>query len=164
MICPKCGADVPASATVCPKCGHTLGPVIDAKGYNGSDGFSDTSLKGLFFDYNGRLNRKRYFFRGAVLGCLQTTLTWILDAIGLSTMEIFSISAATLIATVVTYIGSFSLVARRAHDVGRDSIFFIILMFIPIVNVISGLYLLFKKGDTGPNRFGPDPLEHPNWL
>jgi len=30
-------------------------------------------------------------------------------------------------------------------------------MFIPVVNLVLGLYLLFADGTVGPNQFGEDP-------
>ena len=50
------------------------------------------------------------------------------------------------------------LVIRRLHDIGRSGWWWL-LVFIPFVNFIMGIYLMCKKGETGPNRFGPDPLQ-----
>ena len=50
------------------------------------------------------------------------------------------------------------LVIRRLHDIGRSGWWWL-LVFIPFVNFIMGIYLMSQKGETGPNRFGPDPLQ-----
>ena len=33
----------------------------------------------------------------------------------------------------------------------------ILLMFVPIVNALFGLYMLFADGTVGPNQYGEDP-------
>ena len=33
----------------------------------------------------------------------------------------------------------------------------ILLLFIPIVNIVFGLYMLFADGTVGPNQYGDDP-------
>ena len=47
---------------------------------------------------------------------------------------------------------------RRIHDINLSGwwcIAFILLSVIPIVGMLSTLFLYFKPGDTGSNRFGP---------
>lgn len=41
----------------------------------------------------------------------------------------------------------------RFHDFNKSG-FFALLMFIPFVNVIAMIYLCFKKGDAGKNKYG----------
>ena len=48
----------------------------------------------------------------------------------------------------------FILAIKRFHDVDRSG-WHSLLLFIPVVGFLVCLYLLFKKGTTGPNRFGP---------
>ena len=50
------------------------------------------------------------------------------------------------------------LAVRRLHDLDRPT-WWIVGNFVPIVNVLFSLYLLLAKGTTGPNQYGPDPLE-----
>lgn len=44
---------------------------------------------------------------------------------------------------------------RRFHDIGKPAIW-VILLFIPLVNLIVALLLLTKPSD-GPNQYGPGP-------
>ena len=46
---------------------------------------------------------------------------------------------------------------KRLHDLDKSA-WFILVMFVPIINFIFGLYLLFAKGVEGDNKYGPDPL------
>jgi uncharacterized membrane protein YhaH (DUF805 family) len=48
-------------------------------------------------------------------------------------------------------------VAKRFHDLDRSALY-ILGMLVPFYNLYLGIILLFQKGTTGPNRFGPDPL------
>ena len=47
-------------------------------------------------------------------------------------------------------------IVRRLHDINASGIA-IVLFFIPIVNLIAHLVLLFKAGTEGPNNYGPAP-------
>ena len=47
--------------------------------------------------------------------------------------------------------------ARRFHDIDMSGVWMLIL-FVPFIGTILGLYWMCKKGDEGKNRFGPDPL------
>ena len=37
-------------------------------------------------------------------------------------------------------------------------------MFIPFLNILIGLYMVFGPGSTGTNRFGKQPNKNPTWL
>jgi len=41
---------------------------------------------------------------------------------------------------------------RRSHDLGRSG-WFALICIIPF----AGWYLVFKRGDSGPNKYGPSP-------
>jgi hypothetical protein len=47
---------------------------------------------------------------------------------------------------------------KRLHDLDRSGAHYWLLL-VPLYNIYLALLLLFKKGTTGPNRFGPDPLQ-----
>lgn len=51
------------------------------------------------------------------------------------------------------YIFGFSLLIRRFHDLGKKG-WFSLLIFIPFINVIIHLYLLFATGAAGENMYG----------
>lgn len=135
----------------------------------------ENSLKEKFFSYKGRLNRKRYFVRGMVIGAIQGLILGIDKA---SENNAFHLSENTeivlglfmLAMLLAGIISHFMLVIRRLHDTDKSgwwAVFFSSYYIsalspkIAIVNVIGwplALYLLFKKGNNGFNRFGADPL------
>lgn len=47
---------------------------------------------------------------------------------------------------------------RRLHDLGVSG-WFVLCNFIPYGNIAVAVVLLFKDGQSGPNRFGPDPKD-----
>ena len=62
-----------------------------------------------------------------------------------------------LLMVLLTWI-SICLGIKRLHDIGWSG-WWIILMFVPFVNIVISLILLFKRGTFGENKYGPDPLE-----
>jgi uncharacterized membrane protein YhaH (DUF805 family) len=59
---------------------------------------------------------------------------------------------------LLTLIPSLALMIRRLHDLSRPA-WWVIATFIPLLNLVLGLYLLFARGTYGPNEYGPDPIE-----
>ena len=98
---------------------------------------------------DGRLNRLRFFLRGLVLGVLATV-------VGVALMINVSEEVGMAVYTLLI-LGQFPLDIRRCHDMGKSG-WWTLLLFVPFVNLIWALVLLFKKGTEGENAYGPDPL------
>ena len=156
-----------------------------------------------YFSYRGRLNRKPYILRSLVLSLALNVILPL--GLGMITFALPSgeivFNILSIILGLVSQVASFSLIARRLHDIDNGAESFIKLSLgvgigifviglvclllpllpIPFIRVIMGgiitfvigagwifgLYiffvlicLLFRKGTTGPNRFGEDPLQH----
>ncbi len=112
--------------------------------------------------FEGRLGRAHFawaqlaFLVAVILvRIVFSSLDLILDGIGaLMTLA----SAVAIIAMVVVNVG---VTVRRYHDMAWSG-WFVLLNFIPFVNVVMLLVLLFRKGTAGSNRFGaPFPAEMP---
>ena len=56
-----------------------------------------------------------------------------------------------------------SVTCRRLHDINRSG-WWQLIIFVPIVGWIVDLYWMIKKGTPGPNRFGEDPLQPPQFM
>ena len=97
------------------------------------------------FTTRGRLNRKAYF--------IQTLKLIVLMIVG-AILAQFLIGVPILIAACV---GSYMISIRRLHDLNKSG-WWVLLYFVPYVNLVFGLYLLFKSGTPGYNRYGEDPL------
>lgn len=108
----------------------------------------------MFFTFDGRLNRKPYFFGNLALGLISALFTMIMDN---SDSGLISILGAIM--GIALIIASVSLIIKRLHDLDKGGLWALI-MLIPIVDFFFGLYLLFAKGTDGYNRFGEDPLQN----
>ena len=112
------------------------------------------------FTAEGRLNRLRYIkymiilaIAGAIAkfttSCMATLLTG--DPEGALVMMI------TLILAVIAGIGNIMLMIRRIHDLGKSG-YFVLLAFVPFINVIFSIYLFCAAGQVGSNQYGEEPL------
>ena len=108
------------------------------------------------FSFDGRIRRIEYFLSGIVGGIVFSIGTFILGAgmgsAGGSVVGLL-IGLAALVASMW-----FSLAqgVKRLHDLDKSG-WLILLMFVPIVNALFGLYMLFADGTVGPNQYGEDP-------
>ncbi len=58
---------------------------------------------------------------------------------------------------LVSFIISMIFFIRRLHDINMSG-WFSLLIIIPLVNIVFGIFVLVKKGTEGANRFGPERI------
>lgn len=114
-------------------------------------------LTELFVTANGRLNRKSFIYRCLFLSLVFGILNVILQIVGVITFVI-PMYVIQFIFSAINAVCTLTLSIRRLHDVGRCGLW-VLFAFIPLLNLIFFLYLICKRGDTGPNDYGPDPLQ-----
>lgn len=114
-------------------------------------GTQEQSIKDRYFSTTGRLNRKPYILRSILLSILAIICSALLDT---ATSILIIIGCIGVIACVISGI---MVTVRRLHDLNMSGWWYL-LLWIPFVNFIFSLVLLFKKGTDGPNSYGPDPL------
>ncbi len=107
-------------------------------------------IKDTFFTSEGRLNRMAYFTKVLIL-FIPAFIGGILTATG-----ILAIIGVPIL--VICSVGGIMLQIRRWHDLNKSG-WFIILTFIPYLNFVVALYVLFAPGTRGANQYGADPLE-----
>ena len=126
--------------------------------------------KEKLLSFEGRLNRKPYVLRGLAVCLISSVIVQIVSGVlGLIVAKVaesspdlgmalllFLYAVIFVLYLPATVIG-ISLGIRRCHD-NDWSGWLVLLHFVPLVNIVFGLLLLFKPGTPGPNRFGPDPL------
>lgn len=124
---------------------------IGSNGYASGDRYESNPQ---LFSFRGRLRRRDYFFQSIMLSIL---------AAGIGVLAGFMMAMAETLALVLLIVFLPALmiiltmpVVKRLHDLDVSGWFFLI-SFVPFLNMIMGLALLFVKGTTGPNKFGPDP-------
>lgn len=113
----------------------------------------DETLQQRFFSYQARLNRQPYLLRNIILWLINVVAALLLEV----DMAVPIILGAVL--SIAAGISNIMLTIRRLHDIGKSG-WWILLFFVPLVNVIFYLYVYLKKGTDGPNEYGPDPLEN----
>lgn len=103
-----------------------------------------------FFSATGRWNRSK------VLGAYGIGLAVIFVFAVMVVPDVQDDDAAGLFTLVFLALTSMPIV-KRLHDLDRSGFHFWLLL-IPFYNLYLAALLLFAKGTSGPNRFGPDPL------
>lgn len=114
------------------------------------------------FSFTGRIRRIEYFLSG-IIGSIVFWIAWLL---GIATLFLSAGSGSAGGSAIGVFIGFVALIGviwfslaqgvKRLHDVNKSG-WLILLAFIPIINFILGLYMLFADGTVGPNLYGNDP-------
>jgi uncharacterized membrane protein YhaH (DUF805 family) len=103
--------------------------------------------------FNGRINRLGFFVAGLYTGALLV----VLFVANQAAPKHGAVSTVTVLISGLIYIGllilTISLEIRRWHDIGKSG-WLTILNFIPIVNFITDLILIFTPSKAGPNEYG----------
>jgi len=99
----------------------------------------------VLFSFKERLNRKRF---------------WLYQiGIGLATSVPFLFGEGWLTGVLQLWAQA-ALTVKRAHDREKSG-WFVLVLFIPLVQIWPAIELWFLRGTTGDNQYGPDPLLEP---
>ncbi len=111
-----------------------------------------------YFVYKTRSPRSEYwwYYLFYVLACF---LLGILDTLLVFISPyFFGFSILTNLFVILSLIPGLMLAIRRFHDLNRSG-FWVLINLIPLVGWIICAVWFCRKGTTGPNRFGEDPLK-----
>ncbi|HEY8569164.1 DUF805 domain-containing protein, partial [Microbulbifer sp.] len=117
-------------------------------------GGENEEVSARIFAFSGRLGRLRFITYWMV----STMLILLLGGIAAAVFIPVSPEAGVAIYTVFmlfSVIYGFSLYARRLHDLGHSSFLWYLMMFVPLLNLMLLIYLVFFPGNSAANRFGP---------
>ena len=114
------------------------------------------------FSFDGRIRRIEYFLSG-IVGGIVFSIAWALGigtfilgaGMGSAGGSVFGLLIG-LAALVASMWFSLAQGVKRLHDLDKSG-WLILLMFVPIVNALFGLYMLFADGTVGPKQYGEDP-------
>jgi len=110
------------------------------------------------FSVSGRLGRVRYLAYGFAVALIGQVLLGLMGGMGVAMGE--EAGTLSLIGIGVVYIAmiviSVMIGVQRLHDLDKTGWLYL-LMLVPILNIIFGLYLLFAPGTQSANRFGNPP-------
>ncbi|WP_226389292.1 DUF805 domain-containing protein [Penaeicola halotolerans] len=107
------------------------------------------------FKPEGRITRRRYlvlFLFFYFTNVLSLMLMW--QAYTHDEWAIFYSFGTILIASIVILLIQ---AIKRFHDIGLDWRYALYLLIPPPLNFIGFIWLAYKKGQDGPNEYGPDP-------
>lgn len=100
------------------------------------------------FRFDGRIGRLQYLGYSILI----TLILFVLAAIFGGGVRAAA-TGTSLLASVIAFVASASYGIRRLHDFDANGWWYL-LAFVPIVNVVMGLVLLFRPGTQGANRYG----------
>lgn len=109
-----------------------------------------SSFWASLFSFNGRSRRTRYWLTGI---CAQ--LPFLPANVAAEDMP-EGVAIFTLLIFLPAMWILFANIAKRCHDLGKSGLFGLLLL-IPLVNIIIGIYLAFFQGDLEDNEYGPSP-------
>jgi uncharacterized membrane protein YhaH (DUF805 family) len=104
-----------------------------------------------YFDFSGRAQRKEFWMFVLIDNIIKFFL-----AIFVEYADSYFLGALYLLyffATIVPYLAVY---ARRLHDTGR-SIWYMLISFVPLINLIFFLAVTTTDGDPAENQYGPNP-------
>jgi uncharacterized membrane protein YhaH (DUF805 family)/Tfp pilus assembly major pilin PilA len=113
------------------------------------------------FSFSGRIGRLRYLGYGAgiqlllimIIAPIVGGVAFLGGETGISAIDEIIIG----IFYIATFVVSVMFSKRRLNDLNRSGWWYL-LFFIPIVNLIFSIYLIFFPGTDGSNKFGTVPL------
>ena len=149
------------SAQAAPKAGKkflNLGEGLNLL-FKDSSADKEAVFKELFFTSAGRLNRKSYIYRNFFLSLVLGIIQLILE-LATAAIEALELLFAVMILAlcIFGFVAGIMMLARRLHDLDKSG-WWMLLLFVPLVNILFYIYILFFKGTEGPNQYGEDPLQ-----
>ena len=132
---------------------------------------SDESYQPKFLSLSGRIGRMRYFGYAsgltflfylaiAIVGIVAAVLIPSLasaGAGGVETAPVMLIGLLAIVGFIAVLVMSWGYMVRRLNDFNASG-WLSLLMLVPLVNLILGLVLIFKKGSQGENDYGAAPV------
>lgn len=112
-----------------------------------------------FFALKGRIGRMRYLAYGmvvSVIGCLLIFPPMIMMIASGERASPDHMLLAFRLSSLILALPNMIIMKRRLNDLDHSG-WWALLFFVPIVNALLGLYLLFRPGREALNRFGPPP-------
>jgi len=111
-----------------------------------------------FTEFNGRSGRKEFW----IFTIINVLISFILLLVDVLLGTFNSATGVGILGGLYglgVFIPALAVTVRRLHDTGKSGWFFFVVL-IPVAGAIWLLILMAKEGDSGENRFGPDPKEN----
>ena len=119
-----------------------------------------------WYHFSGRIGRLRYLSYQLLITILLYLFSYLLFTIFGAFSDIHDSFVKTIIAIIwlplyiiTTIYCVFIYPKRRLNDLGRSG-WLALTMFLPFVNIVLVIFLIFAKGDDGVNQYGAPPREN----
>jgi tetratricopeptide (TPR) repeat protein/uncharacterized membrane protein YhaH (DUF805 family) len=109
----------------------------------------------VLFSFQGRIPRSTFWLKFYVPVMLGYLVSWFLDVKLGTSFQPGNVGVIYLLFALAAIYPSLAVNVKRAHDRGRSG-WFILLFFIPLLNIWPVIELVFLRGTMGPNQYGPD--------
>ena len=165
MKCQICGSDNPENAQFCGGCGVSLSASTPTDvGIDAAElpmvNFGTAVKLGFqrYVDFSGRSTRAEYWWWG-LFSVVVSFALFIADTLtGNSSTFGWMGGLLDTLFTLATIIPSLALSVRRLHVITRTG-WWLLLLFVPVIGWIVLIVWAIKRGDGGPNKYGPDPRQ-----
>ena len=133
--------------------------MVDVTGERGAFEWMILPLK-RYAEFSGRSRRSEYWWYTLLL-VLMSIVVRLLFGASPDPLNPFAFPQIfggwlSFLLVVATIIPSLGVAVRRLHDRGKSGWWYFILL-VPIIGGIVLLVWFCQEGESGPNRFGPDP-------
>ncbi|MBD8898076.1 DUF805 domain-containing protein [Rhodanobacter sp. DHG33] len=105
-------------------------------------------IKGHYADFEGRARREEFW----MFSLVDLIVTVVAEAIG----QAVHVPMLSGVYCLVTLLPCIAVGVRRLHDTGRSG-WWMLIQLIPLIGGIWLIVLFATAGDSGGNRYGPDP-------
>jgi uncharacterized membrane protein YhaH (DUF805 family) len=121
-----------------------------------SVGFTEAIISGFqnYVTFSGRARRAEYWW-WTLFFILMCVVAGFADSALASSGRLPLVGLIFILVTMLPYL---SVAVRRFHDIGRSG-WWVLIPLIPLVGTILYLYWMVQPGNTGPNEYGPDPID-----
>ena len=166
-FCESCGKPLGAGDQFCQFCGATIpGREQNVLRSRPSRINFLSAFKNLF---SGRMSKKSWlsgFIFIVVVSFVLISALFLLNAYAamLISNEVATKVLLTVAIAIISVIAAFAFILsvsihiRRFHDIGNSGLW-LLLAIIPYAGLLVFLYLLIKKGQPGPNKYGEVPTQ-----
>lgn len=107
------------------------------------------------FSYQGRMRRRDYALVTIPLYTIIVFIGSVIEFTIESTEDVLTLLFLIILTISITIISVFQII-KRLQDINLAGTYWLVI-FIPILNVLFGFWLLFTDGSVGTNKYGNDP-------
>ncbi len=119
-------------------------------------------LSDVLLSSSGRIPRSTYWIYGIAIGLL-SVLASFLDVAVFGNDQSSPFPLFSAIVSLLSLVPGIMVSIKRCHDRNHSG-WFLLILFIPLVNLWPAVELAFIRGTDGDNEYGPDPLRQGEFM